>query len=664
MKNNFLIKTLAALTVFGLSFSALINSPTSPVQVNAQTSNCQAASGAAWNPYSPLVTDTPNPQINNPCRDMPLMSFFPIDERNNNPRSGSFLAGEQFSTHLYYNPNGNQSTPRAGIEIIRVSDTQYRITGALSSAAGSLSSSTAGGDLLVNVPAGYAPVYVANTTKWYPQRQTRSALASSLGLQEDIIIPDTRGNGFTYNNFIKRQDSIPSFPTSNGVNISYKDTDRNAQRDTDTPDNLNSASPFSEYGYILTSFLVQQVQPQNDNPNLNITKSANKVQVIGGEEIVYTLNYSNTGNVNLTNVVITDTLDSKVDFVSCTNNCNSTALPRLEWNIGNLNVGQNASLTYTVRVKAGATGIIPNIARISSTETPEKPSNEVRIPILQPGLNITKSANKVQVVGGEEIVYTINYSNTGNTPQTSVRITDTLDSKVDFVSCTNNCNSTALPRLEWNIGGLVIGASGTVSYTVRVKAGATGIIPNIARISSTETPEKPSNEVRIPILQPGLGITKAVDKDLVNIRDRVTYTLNYSNTGSQTLSDVKITDELDIRLEYVTDSCGTNCSYDPSTRKITWNIGNLTQNQTGSVKFETIVAATATGTIPNVALISATSINPITSNEVVIRLNIPANTPRTGGPAAALIFTLVVIGFIAYFYYKQRQGKFKDKKIA
>src|SRR5205814_5810665 len=69
---------------------------------------------------------------------------------------------------------------------------------------------------------------------------------------------------------------------------------------------------------------------------------------------------------------------------------------------------------------------------------------------------------------GEIITYTLNYTNSSSgTSATGAAISDTLPTMVTFVSCSDGC-SILCYTLTFNLGDLSRGASGTVTYQVKV----------------------------------------------------------------------------------------------------------------------------------------------------------------------------------------------------
>ena len=128
-----------------------------------------------------------------------------------------------------------------------------------------------------------------------------------------------------------------------------------------------------------------------------------------------------------------------------------------------------------------------------------------------------------------------------------------------------------------------------------------------------------------PGLCPKLELTKSADKTKVSPDDKITYTLSYKNTGEANAQNVVIKDTLPAGTTF--DSCSPSCTQ--SGDEISFNVGTVPTGGSGSVTLTVTVLDSAGCEICNVATIQATSISPVSSNQVCI-----PNTPRPN-PAGA-----------------------------
>ncbi|NQE53186.1 hypothetical protein C5S29_06300 [ANME-1 cluster archaeon GoMg3.2] len=147
---------------------------------------------------------------------------------------------------------------------------------------------------------------------------------------------------------------------------------------------------------------------------LAITKEANVTSATVGTVIGYTISVSNTGNVNLTSVLVTDSLTGL-----------SETIPILA-----LGASQIFNTTHTV-TESELCAPISNTATANGTD----PDGDLVGPVsasvgvtpgYTAGLSVIKGANVTSATVGTVIGYTISVSNTGNVNLTSVLVTDSL----------------------------------------------------------------------------------------------------------------------------------------------------------------------------------------------------------------------------------------------
>ncbi|WP_373396609.1 hypothetical protein V8V91_17830 [Algoriphagus halophilus] len=258
-------------------------------------------------------------------------------------------------------------------------------------------------------------------------------------------------------------------------------------------------------------------------PSILIEKSADRATVNSlNEDIIYLLKVTNTGNVTLTNVIITDPLT----------NVNQT-LPSLapgdfvEVNTDHL-VSQAELDAGIISNTATATGVTPTNTTVTSSAT-------VDVTVVQDAtISLSKSANKTSFsVDGEEIEYFLEVSNTGNVTISSITL---VDPKTGF---------------NQNIGDLIPGAAVTVSsiYTVSLADINSGSIDNTA----TATGQDPigntvfdNDQLSISANQnPSIAFDKIANTQTFDqVGDILNYDLVVTNTGNVTLDNVTVTDPL------------------------------------------------------------------------------------------------------------------------
>jgi len=155
------------------------------------------------------------------------------------------------------------------------------------------------------------------------------------------------------------------------------------------------------------------------NPSLTIAKAADKATVsVVGEKISYTITVENNGNVDLTNVVMTDVFVGGATYSSGDDGDNI--------------LETNETWTYTAdyvvtQADLNAGTALKNTATVDTDQTDEQ-QNDVTSTISQsPTLTIEKTltnADDSEVDSEETIEYTITIANTGNVDLTGVVVGD------------------------------------------------------------------------------------------------------------------------------------------------------------------------------------------------------------------------------------------------
>ena len=303
--------------------------------------------------------------------------------------------------------------------------------------------------------------------------------------------------------------------------------------------------------------------PEYQKPDISLTKKAEKYVYKPGEIVNYTLTVTNTGNVDLVNVKVEDSLSGGVWMDSP--------------DIGDLSVGESVTLAYQYTIPEGAADgeKIKNVAVAAGTtvpnpEDPEYPgepeqpeevkdTDEEEVTVENgsaPAIDIVKSVDRKALRPGETAVYTLIVTNTGNTDLTDVAVTD---SNMDLGA-------------EGSIGDLAAGESRTITYAFTVPENTENgaVLPNTASVTGTEKlPEDSTEEPRtvedtdeeeirveteqpveeedeeiILVRNPKISITKKAEKQVYQPGETARYTILVANTGDCALTDVFVKEQL------------------------------------------------------------------------------------------------------------------------
>lgn len=223
------------------------------------------------------------------------------------------------------------------------------------------------------------------------------------------------------------------------------------------------------------SLVKAPVVPQS-TANVSITKTASHKSVTAGKRITYTLTATNSGQGTAQNVVITDTPQSGMTFVSASaqqGSC-STGFP-LSCNVGSLAPGQKVSVT--VVAIPTVSGAVVNAARVTTDTPNESPASEVvadsRVTVKVP-VAISKRASTKTVRAGKRVTFTVKITNRSKVTSGRAKVCDRMPSGMVLVSVRGAKVTRKGGEHCWTVPALKPGKSKSYRVTARVLRGAKG----------------------------------------------------------------------------------------------------------------------------------------------------------------------------------------------
>ncbi len=243
-------------------------------------------------------------------------------------------------------------------------------------------------------------------------------------------------------------------------------------------------------------------------PALSLTKVGSTTTAHINDTIYYTLTVRNTGDVALSNVTVTD---EKLGISE---------------SIATLAPGASQSFYGSYLVTEADLGGVSNTATADSDETGAVSDTWNVTVVAQPGLAITKTADRTTAVLGDTINYTIVVQNTGDVALEGVHVWDGLLGIDDTISL--------------GVGG---SQTFTGSYTVNEADVDAGVVHNVAYASS-EVAAQVEDSADVQVLSLGLSLTKTADRESAMVGDVIQYTIVVQNTGEATLEAVRVVDAM------------------------------------------------------------------------------------------------------------------------
>ncbi|WP_159451776.1 beta strand repeat-containing protein, partial [Pedobacter africanus] len=361
--------------------------------------------------------------------------------------------------------------------------------------------------------------------------------------------------------------------------------------------------------------------------DLQISKNVNSNSPKVGDIVTFTVTALNNGPSTATAVKVTDVLRAGYAFVAATPSAGTFNPATGEWTIGTLGLNAAQSLELKAEVTANKTAAdYQNTAVIAGAENdPVAANNTVTLTTVVPqrvlDMGLVKTAGTA--AAGQPLTYTLTVTNNGPSnlnPADVITLTDALPA--GFTSAVYTAGSGTYTSANGNWTGLTLaaGQSAALSISGTLAATATGSISNTASLTGptgTADPVSANNTATVVS-----AISRIMDFAVVKTAGTavagqpLTYTISLTNNGPATLQaadNITVTDALPNGFE--------NPVYTASSGNFSSTTGNwtgltLASGQSVSLSISGTVAATASGSLSNTAVVNgpADTSDPVNTN--------------------------------------------------
>ncbi len=394
-------------------------------------------------------------------------------------------------------------------------------------------------------------------------------------------------------------------------------------------------------GSSTSSATASDTNPSNPDPKVSMVKTATVTPAADqhgaqiGDKISYSFVVTNTGNVDLTSVAVTDT---SLGAVSCP----IPAPPGLAPGASETCTGE---LDHIVSLGDEAAGSVTNTATATGTDglgdtSPASAPSTGTVPVQQPPkppsppsppspptpptpaqaatkLLLHKQVNKANAYPGQKLTYTLNVTDEGPTTATDVKITDTPTIAIKIVSIhAGQGHCSAGRTITCTLGTLPV--AHTVKIVIVAEAKGSGVERNTATATSAEKLLDPQDATSTATTKvtPILQVHKTASVHRATTGQNVTYKIAVTNPTLVAIRKVAVCDALPNGLFYVRASPTANVR----TGAPCWTIARLAAGQT---KRFTVVA----------------NVGPGTAGKRVNRASASAPGARTGRATASVTVT-------------------------
>lgn len=376
----------------------------------------------------------------------------------------------------------------------------------------------------------------------------------------------------------------------------------------------------------------QEVNLPVRGPQMTVVKSADVASVSAPGIINYRFTVTNTGNVTLTGVTVTDPALGlscpSVDLIPSASVVFGATSPEV--------VCTGTTRTVT-QADIDAGGSLDNVAIATGTSEANgqlSRTGVLSIPVVRtPGLSLAKQANVATVASpGDVIVYTITATNTGNTTLANVSISDPM---LPALSCT-----PAIPVATLAPAATLVceGSYTATPLDFDSNGGGDQAIDNTATATWTGGSNTASATVGLPLPNQSLTLLKTAgtpttaegrDGSVTDAGDTIPYTFVVNNTGNQTLSALAV---IDSNID-ATASCDRTVLTASGPTAVATCTGVHTITQAEMDNGTVTNTATAEGTPPSSSRVSSApsqAVVPLAAQPVIV-LDKTASAPTVAG---------------------------------
>jgi len=220
------------------------------------------------------------------------------------------------------------------------------------------------------------------------------------------------------------------------------------------------------------------------------------------------------------------------------------------------------------------------------------------------------------------LVYTLTYSNTGNSTASSVVITNTFDTNVQFTGDANPPPTSGSGRVwSWRLGSLPVDGLHQIVITATVKPSVADGIVLLNRVNwrSDQISARWDLEETLVRNVPILTIDKIDTSDPLTAGERLTYTITYTNSGTASMTGVFLMESYPLSTVFIT---ATPAPANPPTNTF-WQMPDLLPGGTKSVTVVVSTSVSAAGMAFNNVLLDSDETGPVIVHESTVVSGLP-----------------------------------------
>ena len=319
--------------------------------------------------------------------------------------------------------------------------------------------------------------------------------------------------------------------------------------------------------------------------------------VVPGQTLVYRVVVTNTGGDTATGIRLTDILpvDTTFDLASDGGQEIVPGSGVVTWPDFDLPGGSSTTRLLVITANnpwPGGITAITNTASLRDGEGHTVVATDTDNVETSPVLTLIKTSAVTTTVPGATFSYTITFTNRSGSIANGIHATDTLPTGVTFVDADYDGEDLyGSGIVTWPESSILTGTSVTGLITVTVNPtlpAGVELLVNTIQLTDDAGNAAFTQHANIVDAAPDLALTKSDGGVTVQPGDILTYTLTYTNAGTQDATSVVIAETVPAHTTFYTptSSLGWSCAHGaPAGTLCTHSIGTLAAGASGNVAF-------------------------------------------------------------------------------
>lgn len=358
----------------------------------------------------------------------------------------------------------------------------------------------------------------------------------------------------------------------------------------------------------------------SDSADIAVTKSNGQGSYVPGSATTYTIVVSNNGPSDLTGsrggITVVDVLPNEISSANWSVAYTGSGSSGPGAGTGNINVlinlavGGTATFTVNAQTRSEGFGNLSNTVVVTPPAgivDPDLDNNTATdidvVSTPEADLRVTKIVdNSTPQVGGS-VQFTMSVFNDGPSQAGGVVLSDVLPSGFTWVSSAPSSGTTYdVGSGLWNVGTLANGGSATLVVVATVNPSGDYLNEVIVSESDVLDPDTTNNSASVSVAPTSadLSVAKSVDNPSPQLGSSVQFSVNLTNHGPASATNVTVTDVLPAGYALVSVATSTGTSYNSGTG--VWTVGTLPNGMTANLRINATV--NASGSYVNTASVS------------------------------------------------------------